>query len=271
MRAAAALAAILSFTPGLGLAGPRVMALDQCADQYVLALSPRRDIAALSTRARNADSYLRAAAIGLPKRRATAESALGAAPDVVVRYWGGDDRLLRDLERRGVRILTIDDATDFAGVAANIRRVAAGLDARPAGERLIGRMNAELAAAGGAGRGRGVYYLTSGGDTAGAGVLVDAMIRAAGFANLDTRPGYGVISLERLLLDPPSLFVLGFFDQDMAAGERWSVGREAALRRLIATRQSVSLPASILGCPAWFAADGAAALAAWARAHPGGG
>jgi iron complex transport system substrate-binding protein len=271
MRAAAALAAILSLSPGLGLAGPRVMSLDQCADQYVLALSPRQDIVALSTRARNADSYLRTEAIGLPERRATAESILGAAPQIVVRNWGGDDLLLRDLERRRIRILNIEDVTDFAGVAANIRRVAAGLNAVPAGERLIRRMNAELATAAGAGRGRGVYYLTSGGDTAGPDVLVGAMIRAAGFANLDTRPGYSVISLEGLLLHPPGLLVLGFFDQDMAASERWSVGREAALRRLVRGRQSVSLPASILGCPAWFAADGAAALAAWARAHPWGG
>ncbi len=269
MRAATALAAVLLLSPVVCLAGPRVMSLDQCADQYVLALSPRGDVAGLSTRARNADSYLRGAAIGLPERRTTAESALGAAPDVVVRYWGGDDRLLSDLKRRGIRVLTIDDASDFPGVAGNIRRVASGLGAPGAGERLIARMNAQLAAAAGAGGGRGVYYLTSGGDTAGAGVLVDAMIRAAGFSNLAARPGYSAISLERLLLRPPRLFVLGFFDQDMAAGERWSVGREAALRRLIAHRQSVSLPAAILGCPAWFAADGPTRLAAWARAHPG--
>ncbi|MGH7211850.1 MAG: hypothetical protein ACREF1_10375 [Acetobacteraceae bacterium] len=97
------------------------------------------------------------------------------------------------------------------------------------------------------------------------------MIRAASFANLATHRGYGVISAERLLLHPPALFVLGFFDQDMAAGERWSVGRESALRRLIAGRETVSLPAAILGCPAWFVADGSLRLAAWARAHPAAG
>src|SRR5579863_2648694 len=215
MRAAAALAAALLLAPWFGNAGPRALSLDQCADQYVLALSPRSDIAALSTRARNADSYLGAAAVGIPERRTTAESVLGAAPDVVVRYWGGDERLLADLRRRGVRILTIDDASDFPGVAANVRRVAAGLGNPAAGERLIERMNAQLSAAAGAGAGRGVYYLTSGGDTAGGGVLVDAMIRAAGFSNLAARPGYSAISPERLLLQPPGLFVLGFFDQDI--------------------------------------------------------
>jgi iron complex transport system substrate-binding protein len=267
MRPLAALAGAALMMASGAAAGPRVLSLDQCADQYVLAMAPRADIVGLSTRARNHDSYLRNEANGLPERRATAESALAAAPDVVVRYWGGDDRLVADLERRGVRVLTIDDAIDFAGVRTNIRKVADGLGERAAGERLVAGMDAELAAAAGAGGGRGIYYLTSGGDTLGPATLIDAMIGAAGFTNLAPHPGYGVISLERLLLDPPSLFVLGFYDDTLDANERWSVGREAALRRLTARRASVSLPGAILGCPAWFVADGAASLAAWARTH----
>jgi len=270
MRARAALAgAAATLWAAPSLAAPRMVSLDQCADQYVLAMAPRADIVGLSTRARNDDSYLKNAAQGLPERRATAESVLAARPDVVVRYWGGDARLVSDLERRGVRVLTIDDATDFAGVRADIRRIARGLDEPAAGERLVAGMDAELAAARGAGATRGVYYFTSGGDTLGPGTLVDSMIRAAGFTNLATRPGWGAISAERLVMAPPSLFVLGFFDADMAATLRWSVGRQAMVRRLIAGRTSVSVPGSILGCPAWFVADGSAQLAAWARAHPG--
>ena len=169
------------------LAGPRVVSLDQCADQYVLAMTPRADIAGLSTRAMNNNSYLRLVAKGLPERRATAESVLAARPDVVVRYWGGDVRLVSDLERRGVRVLTIDDATDFGGVRADIRRLAQELNAPVAGQ-TVASMDAQLAAARGAGGGRGVYYFTSGGDTLGPGTLVDAMIRAAGFANLRHAP-----------------------------------------------------------------------------------
>lgn len=254
---------------GAALGAPRAFSLDQCADQYVLALSPRAAIVGLSKRATAPDSFLRAAAAGLPERRATAESVLAARPEVVVRYWGGDARLTSALQRRGVRVLTIDDASDFAGVRVNIRKVAAGLGRPAAGERLIGRMDAELAAAAGAGGGRGLYYVTSGGDTQGPGTLIDAMIRAAGFANLATRPGYGVLSLESLVLRPPSLVALGFFDQNMAAYERWSVGRSRVLQRLADQRGTVSLPGAILGCPAWFVADGAAELAAWARRHPG--
>ncbi|HXV00256.1 MAG TPA: ABC transporter substrate-binding protein [Caulobacteraceae bacterium] len=254
------------------LAGPapaaqRVLSFDQCADQYVLALAPRASIVGLSRRALNADSYLRDKAAGLPRLRATAESALGATPTMVVRYWGGEPRLVEALERRGVEVVTLDDATDFPGVRVNIRRVAAAFGRAAAGEALIARMDRELAAAAGAGGGRGVLYVTSGGDTMGRGTLVDAMLRAAGFANLAARAGFGVISLERLALAPPALLVLGFFDQNMAAYERWSIGRQPVLRSLIARRAAVSLPAAILGCPAWFAADGSRDLAAWGRRH----
>jgi iron complex transport system substrate-binding protein len=265
---AVAMVGALFLAAGAACAGPRVLALDQCADQYVLALSPRADIVGLSKRATAADSFLRAAARGLPQRRATAEAVLAARPDVVVRYWGGEAGLMSTLKRRGMRVLSIDDAGDFTGVRANIRKVARGLGQIAAGERLIARMDLKLAAAAGAGGGRGLYYLTSGGDTQGPGTLMDAMIRAAGFANLATRPGYGVLSLESLTLHPPSLVALGFFDEDMAAFERWSVGRSPVLGRLTRERGTVSLRGAILGCPAWFVADGSAELAAWARSHP---
>lgn len=246
---------------GASLAAPRVLSLDQCADQYVVALSPRPDIVGLSKRATHADSYLAAQAQGLPQRRATLESALAARPEVVVRYWGGDARLLADLRRRGLTVVEIDDAADFAGVRGNIRRVAASLGDGPAGERLISDMDARLAAAAGAGRGRGALYVTSGGDTMGAGTLIDAMMRAAGFTNLAPHPGFGVISLEQLVLRPPAAIILGFFDVELNAALRWSMGRQRALMQVAAPRTLVSLPGSILGCPAWFAADGAGALA----------
>ena len=39
----------------------------------------------------------------------------------------------------------------------------------------------------------------------------------------------------------------------------------AALQRIVSTRTAASLPASVVGCPGWFAADGARMLAEAAR------
>ena len=238
-----------------------MLSLDQCADQYVLALSPRGTIVGLSTRADDADSRLRDLARGLPKRRVDLESALATRPQVVVRYWGGEPRLVGALEKRGVRVVTIGEAADFAAVRANIRKVAAVLDRRAAGEALIAGMDQRLARAAGAWRGARALYLTPGGVTAGPGTLVDAVLHAAGMSNAETRPGFQTVSLEALALNPPQAVVLGFFDTLQASGDNWGLGRHRLLQQVAHTRAVASLPGPMLGCPDWSAAEAAELLA----------
>ena len=107
----------------------RVLSLDQCADQYVLALGEGHELA-LSPRADDPDSWLRAKASGHRMLRPTLESVVAYGPDVVVRYWGGDARLLAQLERQGVTVVTIADAADFASVEQSIAEVAQALASR---------------------------------------------------------------------------------------------------------------------------------------------
>ena len=256
LLAAAALA--LTFANG-ALCAPRVVSLDQCADQYVLALSPREAIAGLSFRAEAGDSYLAREARGLPKRRATLESLLATQPQVVLREWGGDAQLVRRLQARGVRVTTLQDAADFGGVRTNIRVAAAVLSQQARGEALIQAMDRELAEAGGRPSGKTVAYLTPGGATAGPGTLVDAMLRAAGLRNAEQGPGYRTLSLERLALEPPEALVLGFFDALSLDHTWWSPARTGPLQAARG-RAIASLPGAVLSCPAWFAADGVQTL-----------
>jgi iron complex transport system substrate-binding protein len=234
------------------LAGQRVVALDQCADQYVLALVPRDEIAGLTPRADDDDAWLRRHARGLPVRRPTAESMLAARPTVAVRYWGGDARLMRALERRGVRVVQIDDATDFDGVRANVRQVAAAVGQPATGERMVARMDADLARAWGAWGGRRALYITPSGFTAGSGTLTDAVMRAAGLTNA-APPGFSPIKLERLVLNPPALFIRAFFEA--VRSDRRGPGRGRVAARLTGERTVAELPGSLLTCPAWFASD----------------
>nr|WP_293452744.1 ABC transporter substrate-binding protein [Phenylobacterium sp.] len=219
-------------------------------------------MAGLSARADDADSNLRALARGLPRRRVDLESALAARPQVVVRYWGGEPRLVQALEARGVRVVTIGEAAGFADVRANVRRVAEALDERAAGEALVARMDARLARAADAWAGARALYLTPGGVTAGPGTLVDAILRAAGMTNAEARPGYRTVSLEDLALHPPKAVVLGFFDTFQLAGDSWGLGRHEVLQKVARERAVASLPGSMLGCPDWSAAEAAERLAA---------
>ena len=266
MRALASLVLAALALAAPARASPRVFSLDQCADQFVLALAPRSDIVGLSMRADDPDSHLRADAGGLPLRRATLESALAARPDLVVRYWGGEPGLVRRLQARGVRVVTLEDAADFDGVRRNVRAVAAALGRPDRGEALVSRMDGQLAAGQGAWGGRGALYLTSGGFTTGPGGLIDAILRAAGMSNLVRRPGYAAVPLEQLVLHPPAAFVLGFFDRAGLAGQSRSLAERPVLRRVMAGRPATSLPSDLLGCPAWFAGDAVQRLAA--AAHP---
>lgn len=238
----------------------RIMSLDQCADQYVLALAPEADLA-LSPRADDTDAWLRRQAEGRRRIRPSLEAAVGFSPDVVVRYWGGEPKLLQALEGRGVRVLTINDAADFEQISANIRQVASGLNRSSRGDELDKAMWDRLASVKHrSNRQRpGAVYLTSGGFTSGPGTLMDAMMTAAGFRNLTETPGFGSLSVERIVLEPPVRVVLGFFDQVRADWR--GPGRHPAVQKVTRRRSAASLPAAVLTCPAWFAADGVAMLA----------
>ena len=241
------------------LAGPRVASLDQCADQYVLALADADDIVGVSPRADDADSWLRSHGQRARRLRPTLEAITVAEPDVVVRYWGGDQRLLAALERRGVRVIQIDDATEFAGVRDNIRRVSTALSQPGRGADLIAGMDRNLMQSQGAWNGEPALYLTAAGWTSGRGTLIDAILRAAGLSNAWDGPSFAPISVEHLILHPPRRYVLGFFDAVRA--DRRGAGRHPSVRRRTTYRTVVSLPGSMLGCPAWFAADASRSLA----------
>ena len=254
-RICVALAA-LAFSSSVAEARPlRIMALDQCADQYVLALAPDADLA-LSPRADDPDAWLRQQAVGHKRLRPTLEAAVGFQPDVVVRYWGGEPRLLSALTQRGVKVVTIDDAIDLEGVRRNIRTVARDLGQAERGHTLERQMDGKLAKAASVKRAAeapGAVYLTSGGFTAGPGTLMDAMMRAAGFRNLSAAPGFGALSVERIAMNPPVRFVLGFLDQLRA--DLRGPGRHPVVARAAEGRTASRLPAATLTCPAWFAAD----------------
>ncbi len=232
------------------------MSLDQCGDQYAMALVPDATLA-LSPRADDPDSWMKAEASRHRQVRPTLEAAIAFQPDVVMRYWGGEPRLLAALERRGVKVLIIDDATTVEGVRANVIKMAEGLGQRSRGDALVISMEERLdeARPGTGGPTSSALYLTPGGFTAGKGTLVDAILTAAGFANLATSPGYAPVSVERMALSPPKRFILGFFD--LFRSDWRGPGRHPVVQQAAKGRVAARLPASALTCPAWFAADAA--------------
>ncbi len=221
----------------------RVVSLNLCADQFVLALADRAQIAALSPLA--ADPSLSAAARrarGLPTARPVLEEVLPLRPDLAIAgAWGGA-RVVVALEARGVRVVRLGLAAEFADIVAQARAVAAALGEVARGEAVVAAMTARLAALPRAERNARALVWEARGFTAGQGTLADAVLRAAGWRNAAPFAGYGTVPLERLLAAPPDLLVILATATSPSLSE--ALFDHPALQRL----PRLAIPASWLAC-----------------------
>ncbi len=245
----------------------RIVSLDYCADQFVLALADRDQIAALSRGARRDDSYYRARAVGVRQTRGTLEEVLALRPDMVVRNWGGPWDSVAVYARFGVPVLQVGDAHDFVAAREDMLDAARTFGRSARGEALARDLDGRLVrlAAQTAHERPPVMYLSAGGAVAGRDVLMDAVIAAAGGRNLRAESNWTVLPLERMVETPPALIALGFFETGRTAVNAWSPSRHPALRRALAGARTVALPAATISCEAWLAIDAAETIAAALR------
>jgi iron complex transport system substrate-binding protein len=239
----------------------RVVSLDYCADQFVLALADRDQIAALSRGSRRDDSFYRDRAAGVRQTRGTLEEVLVLRPDLIVRNWGGPWDAERVYGRFGVPVLQVGDAADFAAARTDLIDAANVLGHGARGEALARDLDTRLAHLARHRSDAPVMYLSAGGAVAGSGTLMDAIIAAAGGRNLRAEASWTMLPLERLVETPPALIALGFFDTGRERVNAWSPSHHPALRRALADARTVRLPAATISCEAWYAVEAAELIA----------
>lgn len=250
-----------------GTPAPRVVSLDYCADQYVLALADPEQILGVSVQADDAHSALRHRAAGYRQVRDAAEDVLALDPDLVLRSYGGGARAQAFYARLGVPVFDLGYANDFDAIRATIRRTAQALGHPARGEALIAEMDAKLEAAARGPR-LNALYLTPSGVTSGAGTMVHEILSAANLANAaaqDGAVGWRALPLEQLALERPELVVTAFFDDGSAPKDSWAVSDHPVFQRLAGRTSQVALDGALTACGAWFMAD--AALAARRQAN----
>lgn len=259
------LAATALFALG-GAASPaprRIVSLNVCADQYLLALADPNQIAALSSNAR--DPALSAAtgkARGFRLLRRPAEEVLAIQPDLILGYPIGDDRVA-GAPPGDWRTLGLASAESYGAILDQIRQVARAVGYADRGEALIARMNRDLAALPRRGRGAVAAYYQRRGYMTGTGTLIDDLMHRVGLTNLAGKlgkPSLAQVSLEEMVAARPDWLIV-----ESATDRVVDQGTEMLHHPALRTIPRISLPQSwtVCGGPAYVQA----ARAITARLH----
>lgn len=231
----------------------RVVSLNMCADQLVIALADRSQIAGLTEWAADPQlSFYAARARDLPHSHRSAEEVLSARPDLVIGAPYRTKAVLKPLKARGVPLLDLPRAEGLAGAEQSIRAVAKALGHADRGEALIASIHAELDAIGpGPGRGRTAAYYQRQGYLTGTGTSVDEIMRRVGLVNLAgrlKRPALSRVSLEELAVARPDFLVT---EESVRRGEDRSGAmiRHPLLARVLPPAHHLWIPQAMTVCP----------------------
>ncbi|WP_423603780.1 ABC transporter substrate-binding protein [Sphingomonas sp. MS122] len=198
--------------PGTPVRPQRVVSLNLCTDQLLLALADREQIAGLTSFARDPEMSAAAAkAQGVPVLKASSEQLFAAKPDLILGMPASSHAMLQPLNARSYRTIDLDYAESYAAILAQIRTVAAAIGHPARGEALIRRMETELARIPAAGRGKVAAYYQRRGYLTGTGTLIDDLMRRAGLTNLAAKlgkPSLSQVSLEEMVAAQPDFLIV---------------------------------------------------------------
>ncbi|GBU17660.1 MULTISPECIES: ABC transporter substrate-binding protein [Methylobacterium] len=247
----------------------RVVSLNLCADELVLRLADREQVAAVTYLARDPrGSTVAAEAADVPWTRGLSEEIVALRPDLVIAGAFTTRVTVALLRRVGFSVLELGVPADFEGVRAQIRTVAAALGHPERGETMVAALDARLAAAvPSVPSGRRALVMRPNAFTVAPGSLGDAIIRAAGLPNVAAEIGrdrHGQIPLEAAALADADLLVL-----DEAEPGTPSLAdallHHPVMAALARRGRMVSIPNRLWTCPGPQVAEVVARLAEAAR------
>ena len=190
----------------------RIVSLNLCADQYLVALADRGQIAALTDLARDpAMSFVARQAAALPVTTGDAEQVLALDPDLVIAAPGLHVTTMALLAERKVPGIALPPAESYAAIVAQVREIARAIGHPDRGEALIRRMDAQLAAIVPVGGHPVAAYYQRRGFLTGTGTLVDEMMARVGLTNLAGKLGRPILSrlsLEQMVVARPDWMIV---------------------------------------------------------------
>jgi len=247
----------------------RIVSLNKCTDQLLLALVERERIASVSPIGSDELSFSAEALRGLPANSGRGESVLLTNADLVL-TGPFESHARRDmLRRQGFEVLVLGLWTSLAEGREQIRVLAQRLGAEAKGAALIAAIDAALARSRGAAPApRTVLVLQRRGYTPGDTSILDELLRHVGLVPATRRLGLargGTVSLERLVADPPDYLLMAESDRgaiDQGSALLW----HPALRQTIPPERRLYLPDRLTICGGPATPQAIDALAAEVRA-----
>jgi iron complex transport system substrate-binding protein len=232
----------------------RIVSLNACADEYLIALADKDQVTALTQFARDPSlSFYASRAAAYPYTQGQAEAVLALRPDLVIASPYRRAESLALLHGR-VRILDLKPTHSFEEVVQETRAVAAAIGQRQRGEALIRSMQARVDAAGRRPLGGVAAHYQRGGFITGPGSLMDDLMTRAGLVNL-ARKDHGVLgrmSLEQIVYARPDFLI--FTDEAQSSRDRGSQDEGSlalehpALARSVPEARRLHLPSALTVC-----------------------
>ncbi|MFC0685312.1 ABC transporter substrate-binding protein [Novosphingobium clariflavum] len=244
----------------------RIVSLNLCADQLLVALADREQIAGLTRYASDPEmSAVAAQARRLPVFGGSAEEILAARPDLVVGMPARRNPAIAVLKGQHYPALDLQSANRYEDILVSIRAVARAVGHPERGEAMIARMNADLAGLPKVPGGKVAAYYQRRGYLTGTGTLVDDLMTRVGLVNLAGKlgkPPLSQMSLEEMALARPDFILM-----DSAARPVEDQGTEMIHHPILRTIARITIPQAwtVCGGPAYVKAARAMAEQAGGR------
>lgn len=245
---------VVALWPLAALAAPeRIVSINLCADELLLALADPGQIAGLSVYAADpVMSFMAERATAFRHDAGEAETVVDLKPDLVLagRFTKRDTRDM--LARLGYRVELLDAVRSIDESIAQIRQVAALVGHAERGEALVAEIEAARARdsiIAGATRPTAAIYQRRGYVTGG-NTLTGDLLATAGFANggagLAGDTG-GFVPLEEIVARPPDFIVVAALDR-RAEDQGSALLAHPALARLFPPKKRIVLPEKLTVC-----------------------